>query len=82
MVLTVGPARRAQPDRALQLHRAVAVSLCRADSKQFRAMVVRGIGTGKADLSKVPELAADPKNPKAGNHPRLWAAFTLSGLRR
>lgn len=55
------------------------LAVFRADPKQFRDMVLRGIGGGKADITGVPELAADPK---AGNHPRLWAAFTISGLGR
>ncbi len=55
------------------------LAVYRADPRRFKELVVRGIEAGGTDLSKVPELGADPKAPGSGNHPRLWAAFTLSG---
>jgi CHAT domain-containing protein len=59
----------------LEALRQAQLSLYRADKKQFEAMARRGIGDGEIDLSKVPL-----KGSGAGNHPALWAAFTLSGL--
>jgi len=58
------------------------LAVYRADEKQFKDMARRGIGAGSKDLTNVPALPADPKNPKGGNRPELWAAFTLSGLGR
>jgi CHAT domain-containing protein/tetratricopeptide (TPR) repeat protein len=53
------------------------LAVMRADGKAFAALA-RGFEAGTKDLTGVPVLA-DPADPKSGNHPRLWAAFTLSG---
>ncbi|MBA4064263.1 MAG: hypothetical protein C0501_11225 [Isosphaera sp.] len=53
------------------------LAVMRADGKQFGEMA-RGFKAGKVDLTTVP-VKADPKDPASGNHPRLWAAFILSG---
>jgi CHAT domain-containing protein len=62
----------------LEALRQAQLALYRADAKRFRAMTRRGIEESDIDLSKIPLKA----NADGGNHPVLWAAFSLSGLGR
>jgi CHAT domain-containing protein len=63
----------------LESLRRAQLAVYRADAARFKEMAARGFKTGTKDLSNLPVLPVDPKNPAAGNHPALWAAFTLSG---
>src|SRR5262249_44652776 len=53
------------------------LAVYRADPKGFSALAARGIEEGTLDLSGVPVKGYPPTGK--GNHPALWAAFTLSG---
>lgn len=49
-----------------------------SDAKQFSALANRGFETGDKEIKNLPVRA----DAKGDGHPRLWAAFTLSGIGR
>jgi CHAT domain-containing protein/tetratricopeptide (TPR) repeat protein len=63
----------------LEALRQAQLALFHADTKQFEAMAQRGFEDGKIDVNKIPLKLI---GTNSGNHPALWAAFTLSGLGR